>query len=211
MMSVGMLLFSCNLQDDNSVPTTSLSSFSKSGYNFSLHLTDAPNDNLLEVVVNIKRVLLKVNDEFGGGEIDLAMDVGQVDLLTLQNGKLLGLTELDLPIGSKINQIKLELYENGNYITYDDGSFCDLQTPSAQQSGLKLISPDVEIKEDQQLSFVVDFDAKKSIVHKGNGGCLLKPVLRWGGITSKDVESEDEEVIVENGDDGTGDNFGDVD
>jgi hypothetical protein len=185
-----------------------LSQYSELGNNFKVSLTDAPNKELSKVYVNIKEVLLKVG---GSGskraEVKIAQNIGIVDLLTLQNGVMMEMADVNLPIGLKVNQIRLVLEDFGNSIEYANGSTCDLQTPSQQKTGLKLISPEFSIEEGKGYSLVVDFDAKKSIVHQGNGGCLLKPVLKWGGITSIDLDddsgSDDEEVITNPGDDGS--------
>jgi hypothetical protein len=182
-----------------------LSTYSPVGNNFKVSLTDAPNDDLEEVVVTIKEVLLKTNGKGkNGNEISIAQNLGPIDLLTLQNGVMLGIADLQLPVGTKVNQIRLILEETGHYITYTDGSVCELQTPSQQNSGLKIINPEFSIEEGQAYSMVIDFDAKKSIVHQGNGGCLLKPVLKWGGITSTpiddvvgDGDSEGDEEVIE--------------
>lgn len=191
-----------------------LASYSKSGNNFKLSLTDAPNKELSEVVVNIDRILLKAGSSSKKIELVMARDIGQVDLLTLQNGKMMGISDLSLPIGTKVNQARLILKDSGNYIRYKDGSVCQLKTPSQQNTGLKILSPEFSIEQGRAYSMVIDFDAKKSIVHQGNGGCLLKPVLKWGGITSiheddlNDAQSSDDssveaEVIADNGSDGT--------
>lgn len=163
--------------------------------------------NVEEVIVNIKEVLLKVNaSDNGGSEISLAQDLGPVDLMKLHSGHTFALADVNLPVGTKVNQIRLVVEESGNYINYADGSVCSLQTPSQQQSGLKVINPEFEVEEGQAYSLVVDFNSKKSLVFKGNGGCLLKPVLKWGGVTSTplddvsgdgDTIGEEEDPVVE--------------
>lgn len=51
-----------------------------------------------------------------------------------------------------------------------------LQTPSAQQSGLKIkIDKDLDLDIN---TLTLDFDAEKSIVETGNGGYILKPVIK---------------------------------
>jgi hypothetical protein len=52
-----------------------------------------------------------------------------------------------------------------------------LDTPSAAQSGIKLIG-EFDVAAGQQSDIVIDFDACKSILTKGNGNYSLKPVLR---------------------------------
>lgn len=100
-------------------------------------------DDIDQVVVTIKEVLLKVN----GGEVSIAQNIGAVDLMTLSSGRQIGIADTEIPVGSKINQIRLVLEETGNYIQYFDGTFCDMQTPSQQQSGLKVVNPDFVIGE----------------------------------------------------------------
>jgi hypothetical protein len=52
-----------------------------------------------------------------------------------------------------------------------------LDTPSATQSGLKL-NADIEVQADKVADFVLDFDACKSVVKRGNSGRYnLKPVV----------------------------------
>src|SRR5690606_19724497 len=51
-----------------------------------------------------------------------------------------------------------------------------LATPAAQQAGL-VMRIDRHVAADEQLDFVLDFDACESVVRQGAGGYLLKPVL----------------------------------
>jgi hypothetical protein len=109
----------------------------------------------------------------------LSEGLGPVDLLTLQNGVLLPMADLQLPNDVTITQIRLVLESEGNYIIKGDGSRCDLKTPSEQKTGIKFIlNQPVLIESGFSYSIVADFDASKSIVLTGNGGCLLKPVLK---------------------------------
>ncbi|MCF8060287.1 MAG: DUF4382 domain-containing protein [Bacteriovoracaceae bacterium] len=212
-LSIGLLLLlsACQVENgegsssnkENSLTVGYLSKYSPVGNNLKVSLTDAPHDDLAEVVVSIKEVILKVNGN-KGNELSIAQNLGPIDLLTLQNGVMMGIADMQLPTGTKVNQIRLILEETGHYITYTDGSVCQLQTPSQQNSGLKIINPEFTIEEGQAYSMVIDFDAKKSIVFQGNGGCLLKPVLKWGGITTTpidevvgDGDTEGEEEVIE--------------
>jgi hypothetical protein len=52
-----------------------------------------------------------------------------------------------------------------------------LVTPSAVQSGIKLIN-EFDVIAGQRVDLVLDFDALKSIVKRGNGTYALKPVIR---------------------------------
>ena len=85
---------------------------------------------------------------------------------------ILGKTDLD---SGRIEQIRLILGPN-NYVK-TGGQTYPLETPSAQQSGLKLnIHQDVNAGVLYKL--LLDFDAARSIVKTGNGKYILKPVIR---------------------------------
>lgn len=98
-----------------------------------------------------------------------------INLLDLTGGNTLLLGTEDFPEG-KIDQIRLILGED-NYLI-KNGNRLELQTPSAQQSGLK-IKVNQEIEAGNSYNLMIDFDVAKSIVVAGNSGnIILKPVLR---------------------------------
>jgi len=106
----------------------------------------------------------------------------RVDLLTLTNGTLVPLGQVQLPAGT-YTQLRLVLAENtasnpyANAIKPTGGAMVPLTTPSAQQSGLKM-NVDITVPAGQQADFAIDFDACKSFVKAGKSGkILLKPVL----------------------------------
>lgn len=145
----------------------------------SFKLTDAPNEVLKSVFVNIDHMEVVVAGSGKAGRLTLAQDLGMVDLLQLQNGVTLPLKDVVAPAGLQIQQIRLVLKKDGHYIVKSDDSICELKTPSAQKTGVKIILTNkVQFEAGHQYSIVVDFDAKKSVVLQGNGGCLLKPVLK---------------------------------
>ncbi len=139
-----------------------------------------------KVYVNIKEVILKVSG--GSSDVRVASSVGRVDLLSLSN-------EINMEVASgyigsgTVTQVRMVLEESGNSITYSDGSTCELDTPSQQQTGLKVVNPSFSIEAGVNYSLVLNFNAERSLVLKGNGGCTLKPVLKWGGVES--IESGD--------------------
>jgi hypothetical protein len=64
-----------------------------------------------------------------------------------------------------------------NSVTPTGAAETALTTPSAQQSGLKL-NIDITVESNKVADFVLDFDACKSIVRRGNSGQFnLKPVI----------------------------------
>lgn len=149
-------------------------------------LTDAPSCGYDSVFVTIAQVRVNQGgdaDPSGGGWIDIPLARPQrVDLLTLTNGVLFPLGEAPMPAG-KYQQMRLVLADNtaanplANSVKPTGGVETPLDTPSAQQSGLK-INMNVDVPAGQVLDVVLDFDACKSVVKRGNSGRYnLKPVL----------------------------------
>jgi hypothetical protein len=139
-----------------------------------VRLTDAPGE-YQEVNIDIQD--LQVNADNGDsdqGWTSLPIKKGVYNLLDLTNGldTLLGSTTL--PAG-KISQVRLILGDNNSIKTND--LVTPLNTPSAQQSGLK-VKIDMELKEGITYQIVLDFDAARSIVATGSGKFNLKPVIR---------------------------------
>lgn len=160
------------------------STFAENPSNFRLSLTDAPNDDLKSVFVNVKHAELRLNRGGDEARVIVAENLGLVDLLSLQNGVTLPMADLQIPELVTVTQIRLVLDDQGNHIIKSDGSRCDLKTPSAQKTGVKLlIHKGVTVEKGYSYSVVADFDAKKSVVLTGNGGCLLKPVIKLKSAT----------------------------
>ncbi len=136
----------------------------------SIQMTDAPA-NYDAVMIDIQSVEVTGN---GGATVMLNTSAGVYNLLNFSNGLDTLIASGDLDAGT-VSQIRLILGPNNAVII--DGVSYPLDTPSAQQSGLKLqvhktFEPGVSY------SMLLDFDANQSIVAKGNGGYSLKPVIR---------------------------------
>lgn len=167
----------------------------------SFKLTDAPNKDLKSVVVDIDHMEVLLSGNGKAGRLKLAQGLGPVDLLTLQNGITLPLQDIVAPAGLQVQQIRLILKPSGHYAIKSDDSICELKTPSAQKTGVKIILTNkVQFEAGHQYSIVVDFDALKSVVVQGNGRCLLKPVLK--------LKSALKQPIVEQPEPGSGDSGG---
>ncbi len=148
-------------------------------------MTDAPA-NYDSVLVTVNSIRVNKNEDAETDEEesgDEAEDNGwetimdepvEVNLLELTNGNQVTLGSTELEAGH-YPQIRLVLGDD-NTVTID-GETHSLQTPSGQQTGLKL-NIDAEIEENTEFPLLIDFDAARSIVQQGNGGYLLKPVLR---------------------------------
>src|SRR5699024_7210012 len=114
------------------------------------------------------------DDATPSGWITISDEPRRVDLLQFQNGRtlLLGAKELE---ADTYQQLRLILGPDNAVVI--DGVEYPLQTPSAQQSGLKL-NINARVEADEVYTLLVDFNAAKSIVEMGNGKYKLKPVLR---------------------------------
>lgn len=164
-LSIIALLFigfaSCSSDDSNNEGNAKLA----------IRLTDAPGD-YDAVFIDVEEVVIKYN----GGQEDrvLGINGGIYDLLKLTAGVNVLLFNDEVPAG-EISQIRLILGEENTIVV--DGQTLPLDTPSAQQSGLK-IQIHQKLEPGILYEFILDFDVDKSIVAKGNGGYSLKPVIR---------------------------------
>jgi len=155
-------------------------------------LTDAPNcrvgnDDLDKVYVTVERVRVHQSSDAEpsiGGWTDIAISPARkINLLDLTNGRLEELGTTPIPAGN-YTQVRLVLSANqGNQtanslVRLGETVEIPLRTPSAAQSGLKIIRP-FTVQPNTLVDLVIDFDACRSIVAlgRGNGGYLLKPIL----------------------------------
>lgn len=159
-----------------------------------VRMTDAPGD-YEQVNVDIRSVQINkegTDSESGWLTLD-HINPGVYNLLDFANGRDTLLASANLPAGT-ISQIRLVLGDN-NSLKLKDGRVVSLKTPSGQTSGVKL-KINAELKEDMTYVVLLDFDAAKSIVARGNGQYNLKPVVRTitqaiaGGIKGKVTPAE---------------------
>ncbi|MFO7524815.1 MAG: DUF4382 domain-containing protein [Ignavibacteriaceae bacterium] len=140
-----------------------------------LLMVDSPA-TLDSVIINVIEVSVHYagNDSTENGWMVINSTERYFDLLQLTNGAMAVLGDTTLPAG-KYTQIRLLLGDD-NYV-YDDGVRYDLTTPSAQQSGLKLIHP-FDILPGIVYELYLDFNVDKSVHVTGNGKYMLKPTIR---------------------------------
>lgn len=136
-----------------------------------MHLTDAPAD-YDAVYIDIQSV--EVTMEGSAAVTIPAVRPGVYDLLKFKNGMDTLLARADIPAG-KISQMRLILGVNNSIVV--DGKTYAMNTPSAQESGLKL-NLKQEFAAGGSYDVWLDFDAAKSIVETGSGKFQLKPVIR---------------------------------
>ncbi|MEX0958600.1 MAG: DUF4382 domain-containing protein [Burkholderiales bacterium] len=152
-------------------------------------LTDAPACGFDAVNVTVSKVRVHMGSdaqEDTGEWSEITLNPARkINLLDLTNGVLEYLGETTLPAGH-YTQMRLVLLANSgsspvnNSVVLSSGTPAGeiaLITPSAVQSGLKLIH-EFGVAAGQRVDLVLDFDACKSVVWLGNGGFLLKPVIK---------------------------------
>jgi len=173
MALMSLTVISCNDSDDSNSTGTGTSKLM-------VKMTDAPGD-YDEVNIEVLDVLIKSDSDEGEkgwvsvGNPDMVGEGKIYDLLKLTGGASVLLTNDLIPAGH-LGQIRLLLGDQNTVVV--DGETFDLDTPSAQQSGLKLkvnetLMPDITYE------FLLDFLVDKSIVSAGKSGkYILKPTIK---------------------------------
>jgi len=157
-------------------------------------LTDAPACGFDEVNVTVRKVRVHQSDsadENAAGWSEIILNPSRtINLLNLNdptqpNFALDNLGETSLPSGH-YTQVRLVLEDNNgnqsnaNWVVLSADSTktpVPLETPSAIRSGIKLINQ-FDVPSGQRVDLLLDFDACKSIVQRGNGTYALKPVIK---------------------------------
>ena len=155
----------------------------------SVAMTDAPACGFDQVNVTVRKIRVHQSGSAGEGEggwSEITLNPSRkINLLDLTNGVLEELGETSLPAGH-YTQLRLVLDPNNGaglantvVLSTDPANTTEipLDTPSAVQSGIKLVNG-FEIADGETQKLVLDFDACKSIVAKGNGAYALKPVIQ---------------------------------
>lgn len=165
LMAILLTAISCDNQNDKN-------GASKATLQVSLTDSPAEYDAVLIEIIDVR--INRSDDENGWVSLD-NVQTGIYDLLELTGGidTLIALSEVD---SGKIGQIRLVLGENNSVVI--DGDTLSLNTPSAQQSGLKINVHD-RLEAGFTYKLLLDFDAANSVVKAGNSGNYnLKPVIR---------------------------------
>src|SRR5258705_12419319 len=141
-----------------------------------VYLADDPGD-YEAVYIDVKDVQINVTGDGDDGWQSLqGVNAKAYDLLKLVNDDDTLLADANIPSG-KLHQMRLILGTE-NYVKIQGTSqLIKLETPSAQQSGLKL-NIQQDIQEGILYTIILDFDVSKSIVKTGNNKYLLKPTIR---------------------------------
>ncbi|MDD5176361.1 MAG: DUF4382 domain-containing protein [Sterolibacterium sp.] len=148
-------------------------------------LTDAPAcgfDAVNVTVIKVRTHQSSSASDTDAGWTDITLNPARkINLLGLTNGVLDRLGEAPLAAGH-YTQLRLVLDPNtaagfANSVVPSGGVETALVTPSAVQSGIKLVN-EFDVASGQRVDLVLDFDACKSIVKHGNGTYALKPVIK---------------------------------
>lgn len=144
-----------------------------------INMSDGPGD-YDAVYIEILDIKIKnSSDEGEEGWVSVAnpeiVGEGKIyDLLTLTGGVSIVLADTPVTSGH-LGQIRLILGDQNTVVV--DGVTHTLDTPSAQQSGLKLLV-NQNLSSGIEYEFMLDFNVDKSIVSQGNGGYSLKPTIK---------------------------------
>lgn len=148
---------------------------SKSKARLQIYLTDAPTEAVSEVWIDLKEIQINSSDTGSWTPVP-GIHAGIYNLMDLTDERDTILADAEIQAG-RINQLRLILGDN-NYIITTDGQKEMLNTPGAEESGLKL-QVHSDLTGGMLYQLVLDFDAAKSIIKAGNSGKhLLKPVIR---------------------------------
>lgn len=188
-MAVVMALFvaGCGSGGDGSGGATAQSG------TLGVSLTDAPACGYDEVNVTVSKVRVhqtNTDNINAAGWRDIVLNPPKrINLLeyndpTQNNGALLPLGDISLPSGH-YTQVRLVLVPNNGGPPFNNSLVLtgvpgetELDTPSAVQSGIKLVH-DFDVPSGQRVDLLLDFDACKSIVKAGNSNkYILKPVIK---------------------------------
>lgn len=138
-------------------------------------MVDAPAE-YDAVLIDVQEVQVNTSsDEENGWESLEEAEPGIYNLLELTNGEEAFLGEIELPEG-RLGQVRLILGDQNELVIGEDT--LELTVPSGSQSGLK-VNINADIVEGVAYKLILDFDAGRSVVKRGNSGAYnLKPVIR---------------------------------
>lgn len=149
-------------KDKDETPTTQVE----------IRLTDDPCD-CQQVNIDLREIQVKLSGD-SSQWVTLATNAGVYDLLLFQDIDT-SIATGNLPLDDTLQEVRFVLGPNNTVMV--DSVIYDLETPSAQSSGLK-------VKINKQLgvslnTFVLDFDAAESVKVNGGGKYMLDPVIKF--------------------------------
>ena len=139
-----------------------------------VQMTDAPATDADHLYVDFGRIELMPADGGEDGVQTVAEEGGQIDVLTLTNGTVADLGEIDVPAGT-YSQVRI-IVEDAR-VEFGAETFA-VKVPSGAQTGLKVnIDPPLVAAAGTTNLVTLDFDASRAVIETppGSGNYLLKP------------------------------------
>jgi len=138
-----------------------------------MQLTDAPDLNITEALVNISQVRVHYagsdQNDTNGTWINISNETQTFDLIQLQDAtEVLG--EVNLTAGW---YTQIRLFVEKALITIDEVQY-DLKISS---KNVKLITPFL-VQDNETLTLTLDFDVQKSVHKTGNDKFIMKPTIK---------------------------------
>ncbi|MBD3637439.1 MAG: DUF4382 domain-containing protein [Crocinitomicaceae bacterium] len=146
-----------------------------------VRMTDDPAD-YMEVNVDVQAVQIHYEDDDPEEWVTLETNRGIYNLLDLQNDITVVITDQDEIRVGYIEQMRLVLGQENTLVTTTDEF--PLLLSSQDKTGLK-VNVNAQMKDQQHMEIVLDFDAGESVVEEGNDQYRLKPVVKVESITYK--------------------------
>jgi len=197
----------------NILPTLEDDSIAPGKGRLKIYLTDSSekykvngSENYIAVNINISKIQVHLAGEDGEDEgewIWVLDEWAKYDLIKLKDAfELISDRELDQ---GKYIQLRLFVIEPTVSVeiekTGEDSKLIeiedvvpfvtfDVEIPSADQTGIKLIHP-FEVIEGETAELTIDFDAEKSIVKTDKGEYKLKPVIKIITVYVEEVDEEE--------------------
>jgi len=172
-LSISILIFSGCSKDDNNENENPPAG--TADLNVSLKSTTAKS-TYDSILIDIQSISIHTSSDSAesSGWFELETNGGIYDLLDYAAGNDTLIAFDSVLQTQTVSQIRLILGENNTIGV--DGEIYDLETPSAQTSGLK-IQVHAELEADKNYKILLNFDADQSIIETGNGKYKLKPVI----------------------------------
>lgn len=139
-----------------------------------VQVTDAPATEADHLYVDFGRIELMPAGDSEDGVQTVAEEGGRIDVLTLTNGTIEDLGEIEVPAGT-YHQVRI-IVEDAQ-VVFGEESF-DVKVPSGPQTGLKVnIDPPLVAAAGTTNLVTLDFDASRAVIETppGSGEYQLKP------------------------------------
>jgi hypothetical protein len=164
-----LLQSGCKKEENNSQSGTA-------EFNVSLKSSTLSRSDYEAVKIDIQKISIhtSTNADESSGWFDLETNTGVYDLLDYAAGNDTIIALDPLLEVQTVSQIRLILGNNNTVV--ESGVTYDLDTPSAQTSGIK-IQVHAQLQPNLKYKIVLNFDPDKSIVKTGNDKYKLTPVI----------------------------------